>query len=180
MVIVIASCFLFYYYNQRNKKLRLKYENIISHLSTPVVESKNVFFESREITEKEVIKNPETEQELIKYLQVFEKKKLYNTKGVSMSQMAVSLKTNTKYLSYILKKYRNTDFHNYINENRINYITKELHDNPLLLQYKISAISEMCGYSSHSQFTSIFKNIKGISPSQYINFLIQEKKVEKL
>ncbi len=91
--------------------------------------------------------------------------------------MSVMLKTNSKYLTYILKKYRNSDFSNYINDCRIDYIINEMNSNPQLLQYKIAALAEKCGYTSHSQFTSIFKSKKGISPSELIYFL--KKKKEK-
>ena len=68
------------------------------------------------------------------------------------------------------------DFYNYLNTVRIDYITKELRDNPQLLKYKIAAISDMCGYSSHGQFTTNFRAKTGISPSQYISFLTKELK----
>ena len=125
---------------------------------------------------EKLIKNDKTEQDILKSLRAFEAKKQFNTKGISAAQMAVMLKTNTKYLTYILKEHRGSDFYNYINAKRINYIVKELHDNPALLQYKIAVLSEMCGFNSHSQFASIFKSIKNISPSQYIQFLIDNKK----
>ena len=94
--------------------------------------------------------------------------------------MAVMLKTNTKYLNYVLKKYRDSDSYNYINTQRINYIVRELHDKPELLQYKIAVLSDMCGYNSHSQFASIFKAVKDISPSQYISFLSAEAKTKSV
>lgn len=169
------SILIFLYYN-RNKALRKKYEAIIQEIEKEEVVYDHVKTETADPEIKtEVIKNDETEQEILKQLQSFEKKKLYLTKGISTAQMAVMLKTNTKYLSHVLKKYRNSDFYNYINSQRINYIAKELHDEPSLLNLKIAAIAEMCGYNSHSQFASIFKSVKGISPSQYISFLNENK-----
>lgn len=169
------SVLIFLYYN-RNKALRKKYEAIIQEIEKEEVVYDHVKTETVDPEIKtDVIKNDETEQEILKQLQSFEKKKLYLTKGISTAQMAVMLKTNTKYLSHVLKKYRNSDFYNYINTQRINYIAKELHDEPSLLNLKIAAIAEMCGYNSHSQFASIFKSVKGISPSQYISFLNENK-----
>ena len=51
-----------------------------------------------------MIKNNETEETILKNLENFEKKKQYNTPGISLAQMSVMLKTNAKYVSYILKK----------------------------------------------------------------------------
>ena len=86
------------------------------------------------------------------------------------------LKISPRNLSYILKKYRDDDFYNYLNNVRIEYIIKSLRENPKLLNYKIAALAEMCGYNSHSQFTINFKLKTGISPSQYIQFLQKEIK----
>ncbi len=167
---VITIGFVFYYYH-RNRQLKHNFHQIIQKLDQ-TIERGEV---SDEFSEK-IIKNDETERDLLRRLNAFEQKKLYNTKGLSAAQMAVMLKTNTKYLSYILKEYRESDFYHYINNQRINFIVKELYENPSLLNYKISVLSDMCGYASHSQFTSIFKGIKKISPSQYISFLNEENK----
>lgn len=167
---------LTYLYYTRNATLRKKHEAIIRQIDAEKVIDNSVIDQVQEIEAKsEVIKNDETEQEILKRLLSFEKKNLYLTKGISTAQMAVMLKTNTKYLNHILKKYRNSDFYSYINNQRINYIVKALHDDSSLLNLKIAAIAEHCGYASHSQFTNIFKSIKGISPSQYISFLNESK-----
>lgn len=164
---------------KHNRKIsKLKFEAIIRDLNT----SKNHFTELTNEKEKntqaiDIIKNNETETDILKKLESFEKKNLFTTKGISSAQMAVMLKTNTKYLSYILKKYRNSDFSNYINDYRINYIINELHNNPQILKYKISALSEMCGYTTHSQFTYIFKLKKGVSPSQFIYYLSKKEDI---
>ncbi|WP_300671601.1 helix-turn-helix domain-containing protein [Soonwooa sp.] len=180
--IAISSIFLlitgvtFYWY--RNRRLKSKYLKIIEELKTNETSKVSVISvngSEKELITSDIIKNDNTEREILKKLEAFEKKKLYNTKGISMAQMAVMLKTNTKYLSHVLRKYRNSDFYNYINDCRIDFIVRELHDNPQLLQYKIAALSEMCGYSSHSQFTSIFKMKKGMSPSQFINFIQKDQ-----
>ncbi|WP_282628335.1 helix-turn-helix domain-containing protein [Empedobacter sedimenti] len=171
IVVVLVLCIIYYY--RRNRKLKASFLKIIDELENPIVEK--VIKEELNSSEK-LIKNDKTEQDILKNLRVFEQKKLFNTKGISAAQMAVMLKTNTKYLTYILKEHRDSDFYNYINAKRINYIVKELHDNPALLQYKIAVLSDMCGFNSHSQFASIFKSIKNISPSQYIQFLLENQK----
>ncbi|MDM1298298.1 helix-turn-helix transcriptional regulator [Empedobacter falsenii] len=169
---IVLSSFIVYSY-LRNKNQKAHFLKIIKELEEPTQE-KNIKDDS--LSSEKLIKNDKTEQDILKNLRTFEHKKLYNTKGISAAQMAVMLKTNTKYLTYILKEHRNSDFYNYINLQRINYIVKELHDNPALLQYKIAVLSDMCGFNSHSQFTSVFKAIKNISPSQYIKFLSENRK----
>lgn len=178
----VLSLFL---YRRKQRFLKAKYQDIIADLqkskeAIPLSEEKineeSLVKEAVLVIEKDFLLTPEKEKELLKNLESFERKKLYTTKSISASQMAVMLKTNTKYLSYLLKKFRGEDFYSYINTCRINYIVNELSQNPQLLQYKIAVLSDMCGYNTHSQFGSNFKNIKGISPSEFIRFLIKTKK----
>lgn len=182
-----------YYFYHRNKMLKKKYLEIISEIETekhklannenltnaaafPVIKKskseKSPDFKPR----KESLISDTTELEILNNLEIFEQKKLFTTSGITTAQMAVMVKTNTKYLSYILKKYRNSDFSQYINQKRIDYIVEELHDNLQARNYKIAVLAEMSGYNSHSQFANIFKNVKGISPSKFIEFL-KEKHV---
>ncbi|SIS70678.1 AraC-type DNA-binding protein [Chryseobacterium ureilyticum] len=178
IIIVLIICVIFIF-RAKNKNIKSRYQKIIKDLENQHSEP-TIFSESQtstsDFSKEKILISEETEREILKKLDAFEKKRLYTTKGISAAQMSVMLKTNTKYLNYIIKKYRNSDFYNYINTQRINYIVKELHDNPHLLQYKISVLADMCGYNSHSQFGSIFKSIKNISPSQYISFLTEEQK----
>lgn len=180
-----------YYFFNRNKKLKRKYLEIIRDIEREkqnstsletlpevgkgIVEEKNNALESSELEgKKESLMSDATEMEILHNLEIFERKKLFITSGISTAQMAVLVKTNTKYLSHILKKYRNSDFNQYINQKRIDYIVGELHDNPQARNYKIAVLAEMSGYNSHSQFASIFKTIKGISPSKFIQFLSEK------
>ncbi|NGX85320.1 helix-turn-helix domain-containing protein [Aequorivita sp. KMM 9714] len=110
----------------------------------------------------------DTEVELLSKLDEFEKKKKFLNNNMALNLMASQLQTNNKYLRYILKKHRNTDFNNYINELRISYITNKLKTDPKYLQYKISYLAKESGFSSHSKFTKTFKRINNYSPSEFI------------
>lgn len=99
---------------RRNKRQHSKYLAILDSLQNRS-STKMTNDNSDEISIENVIKNSETEDEIVKNLVAFENKHLYTTKGISLAQMSVMIKTNTKYLSYVLKKYRNSDFYNYIN-----------------------------------------------------------------
>ncbi len=118
---------------------------------------------------------PETEDALLEALQKFEKHQLYKDKNASLSYVASYMETNTKYLSYIIKKHRQKDFTNYINELRVNYIIEKLTTDPVYRQYKISVLADEAGFSSHSKFATIFKNITDVSPSYFINYINQKK-----
>lgn len=180
-ILLLVLFLIIYFYKKRNKLIHEKYQNILNTINQnkEVTENKDLT-ENKEVkintnTEsvnqqpKEVIKNNETENVILKNLLAFENANKFTTKSISISKMATLLKTNPKYVTYILKKHRNADFHNYINTQRINYIITLLQNDPKILNYKIAVLSDMCGYNTHSQFASIFKSQTGISPSQFIN-----------
>jgi AraC-like DNA-binding protein len=116
----------------------------------------------------------EKENDLLGKLRGFEEGKEFLNSSFSISMMAAQFDTNSKYINYLLQKHRNKLFSDYINSLRISYITKLLYQEPLYLNYKISYLSELCGYSSHSRFTSIFKKETGISPSDFISQLLRK------
>ncbi|GEN76405.1 hypothetical protein CHA01nite_21450 [Chryseobacterium hagamense] len=112
-----------------------------------------------------------TENKLLELLDDFENGTLYNRKNMSLPFLAGTLNTNTKYLSFIINRYKSTDFKTYINRLRIEYIVGKLSEDEKYRQYKISILAEECGFSSHSKFAAIFKAMTGYSPSAYIKLL---------
>ena len=113
----------------------------------------------------------EKELELLEKLNQFEDSKKYLDNNMSLANLAVELETNTKYLSEIINTYKDKNFNAYINELRIKYITHLLSTDSSYLQYKISYIAEIGGFTSHSAFTNIFKSVTGMSPNEYLQTL---------
>jgi AraC-like DNA-binding protein len=94
---------------------------------------------------------------------------------MSLALLASQLDTNTKYLSEVINKYKGKNFNVYINELRINYIVSKLKTNPMYLNYKVSYLADECGFSSHSSFSTVFKNCTGIKPNVFIQFLMKDR-----
>ncbi|WP_114792712.1 AraC family transcriptional regulator [Niabella yanshanensis] len=117
----------------------------------------------------------ETQQRILAGLNLFEEQHLFTAASISLSFLSTHLNTNSKYLSYILRQYKQKDFTRYINDLRINYIIKSLKEDPEWRKYKISILAEKAGFSSHSKFTNIFKTYTGLSPSTFIQYLEGEK-----
>lgn len=130
---------------------------------------------SRIVVDKEIM-SCEVKEEILKKLSLFEEGTKYTDKNFNLSALSVKLKTNTKYLSYIINKYKKKDFNSYINELRIFYILKKMQSNPAYLNYKISYLAEECGFSSHSKFTAVFKSVVGMSPSHFMDMLGKKPK----
>ena len=121
--------------------------------------------------ENEELMTVETRVKIIQSLEKFEESEHFTSRNLSLPYLAAYLETNTKYLSKIIKNYKNKDFNAYINKLRIDYILKQLNENKDFRHYKISSLADEAGYSSHSKFATIFKQIVGIPPSLYIQHL---------
>lgn len=126
-------------------------------------------------SEREIM--PEaTKLELLKKLEQFEAGHEFTDRNISIAVLAGKMKTNTKYLSHIINKYKRKDFNTYVNALRVDYIINKMRDNPKYLNYKISYLAEEAGFSSHSKFTTVFKNVAGLSPSTFIEYLKKNNK----
>lgn len=181
---------------RKKKKIKVQFERTIANLKKQNVLEKNKLANSdthnqssglnelnmneakkSKIRDKKLsssvrIMSKEKEMELLSKLKEFEKGKDFTEKNFTISIMAISFETNTKYINYILQQHRGKLFSDYINMLRIQYLSKLLYDNPEYLNYKISYLSDLVGYSSHSRFASIFKKEMGLSPSEFISNLI--------
>ncbi|CAM3094892.1 helix-turn-helix domain-containing protein [Elizabethkingia anophelis] len=174
-IFIIGNLLFFYFYSKAKKKQILKIRNILKNLRekkiehTDKTEAPNKSEDNPDTTV--TLMSLETEQLLLAKLENFEKDKLFKDKKVSLSYVATHIGTNTKYLSFIIKKYKGKDFTTYINELRINYILEKLNTEPVYRQYKISTLAEDAGFSSHSKFATIFKSVTDVSPSHFIKYI---------
>lgn len=116
----------------------------------------------------------ETEQVLLAKLKHFEAGKRFLSSDMSLAQLSTLLETNSKYVSEIINRHKGKNFNAYINELRIKYIIKKLHNNPTYLNYKVSYLAEESGFASHSSFTTVFKGVIGMSPARFIQLIVKE------
>ena len=163
---IIGLIILIWYNRSKRKKLTSAFQEIIAGLE----EKKNV----KTTTTLSAIREIENEDQIIKQLKSLEYKHFFLAQNFLATQLATKLNITPRNLSFLLKKYYNQDFNNYMNDLRIDYFTQLLKDNPQYRKYKIAALAEMCGYNSYNQFAVNFKAKTKISPSQYISYLEKE------
>ncbi len=104
--------------------------------------------------------------------------KLYLRQDLCMHQLAKEIKTNTTYLSRIIKETFNTNFTAYLNSLRIGE-AKKIIANHKYDNYTIDAISKECGYKNRTTFHKAFKNITGLAPDKYRKQIKGQKKIDK-
>jgi len=173
ILILIFLVFIIYYVIDKRKQEK-KYRLIINKIQEEKRErsqSVNEFKEEVEkIKEKEKkLDIPEaTIETVLKEMEKFERGNKFLRNDISLSYVANQFKVNSKYVSQIINFYKEKDFNNYINELRIKYIINKLVDDDSYLNYKIAYLADETGFSSHSKFSSVFKQITGTSPSVFI------------
>jgi YesN/AraC family two-component response regulator len=111
----------------------------------------------------------ELEATLLQKLYRFEQGNKFINPNISLASLAGALGTNTQYLSELINKQKNKNFNTYINELRINFIIKRILEDRKLANYKIAALAEEAGFSSHSLFSKVFKQVTNMSPSEFIH-----------
>jgi len=171
---ILCSILIIYIVYEKKNRQEKKFQQVIADLTK---KQELVYIESELIPQKNNDKiiskipfiSPETEKALLQKIIEFENGNLYTQKNFTSSNMATLFGTNIRYVAYLLQKYRDKNFNDYINHLRIRFISQKLLDDPKYRTYKINYLSEYCGYSSHSRFAQIFKKETGMSPSDFIS-----------
>lgn len=151
---------------EENRAPSVDFSNQENKVQDDIQKSSEIVVKVKE--KKKPVISPEVEEVLLKKLAKFEKEHKYIHKDVSVASLSNLMHTNAKYLSLVIKKHRGKDFNSYINELRILYIVDKLKTEPAYSQYKISYLADECGFSSHSKFSSMFKTITNVTPSEFI------------
>lgn len=93
--------------------------------------------------------------------------KLYRDADLSLSRLANHLGTTSKNISFVLNQKLGKNFTDYINHYRV----EEVKDRLLRSEnkkYTITALAYECGFNSQPTFQRAFKNIVGITPSEFL------------
>lgn len=104
-------------------------------------------------------------------LEKLEKSNFFLDQGCNLYQLAEKLKTNHKYLSQVINQEKKSNFNNYINELRINYLLARLLKDEEFRNSKLSYIAVSVGYNNLNTFNAAFKKRQGILPSYFIDQL---------
>lgn len=123
--------------------------------------------EREEVKRADVLMSKQTEDRLLEEFEKAQKSRFFLKKGVSLNDLAEMLGTNQRYVSYILNKHAGMDFNNFVQQARVEYLISSVEKDPDLLNVKFAVLADQAGFSSISKFSSVFKAIKGMPPSEY-------------
>ncbi len=123
----------------------LQLEDKYSSSSLKGVEEMKLYFELRDLMEKEA---------------------LYLNSELTLRMVADKLNTNTKYLSQVVNHHAGINFQNFLNTYRIKAAKARICSD----QYKnltLYGIARQCGFRNKSTFYKVFKDIVGMTPRKY-------------
>lgn len=150
-VIILCSIGVLYSYNRFFKKLTI---------------------DKKKVKEPAIVEIPtEVVNHILNQLNDFEMNHLFVQKTLTLAQLAKSFKTNSAYLSKIINSEKGTNFSNYINQLRINYVLHLLTDSDQYHQHSIGDLAELVGFSSSRQFSNVFFQVTSFRPYEYIKQL---------
>ncbi len=177
-LILTLSLILLYLIRQRSKD-RQRYIDLVHQMKDKnMMVATLVAFGEEESDQQLDTKDPmisrETEERLLKQLTELEAEAFFLDKNISLTKLANQFGTNQRYISYIVRKHSGMDFNSYIHQQRIHYIINRIRSDKKLLDYKLSYLAEIAGFSSHSKFSSVFKTVTGLTPSVFIHFTKEE------
>lgn len=82
---------------------------------------------------------------------------------LSIQQVAEAVHLSPNYFSHVFKKAREESFTDYLNKVRVKKAQCLLAEHI----YKVYEVADMVGYSDYKYFSSVFKKISGVSPTEY-------------
>ena len=117
--------------------------------------------------------NIEREREIALYnniIEYIEKNKPFKDPDFSTHLLAKALNSNVNYISKAIQAGGGGNFNLMLNNFRINYF-KSMLNNETLKKFTIDYLYNEAGYKYRSTFNNAFKNVTGMTPSEYISQL---------
>jgi AraC-like DNA-binding protein len=103
--------------------------------------------------------------QLVSYI---EKEKPYMNPELSLPAVAVSLEASRNQLSEVINKVHNKNFYEFINAYRVEEV-KNLMADPKNKHFKLISLAYDAGFNSKATFNRIFKQMTGMTPSEYLS-----------
>lgn len=93
--------------------------------------------------------------------------KPYTNTELKIGDLAEFLGVSSHSLSYVFNQYLNCSYYDYVNNYRIAEFKRMVKTNEYS-KYTLSALAELCGFSSRASFFRSFKKATGVTPNDYI------------
>ena len=143
-------------------------EEIFSNINTiePIELDTNIVQEKN----KSGLLNQNSSELMQKLLIRMDKEKPYLEEGLTLTGLAQQLNMTRNQLSSLINKNTGDNFYKFINKYRVEEVKKIFSDSGKN-NYTILAMAYEAGFPSKSSFHKIFKELTGLTPTEYLNRL---------
>jgi AraC-like DNA-binding protein len=117
--------------------------------------------------DKQLLLNEKADKVLKQLLDYMEDEKPYLDSDLSLGNLANKIGIPPRYLSQIINQKKHQNFHDFVNQYRVNK-AKQLLLDPNFQKYTILAAAFEAGFNSKSTFNLIFKKFEKVTPSQFL------------
>lgn len=170
---------LLLYYNEKIKKLELK--EFYTNRQTEPISIENpepeTITENPDTEDSEKDSNSISSEEMEKFNEIFQKIKEaveernhFKEDDFTISRLSHIINVNNLYISKAIKVSGYSNFNHYLNVCRIENVKKLIHENDIN-KVTLMYIYTASGFSNQSTFNRVFKQIEGITPSEYLKSL---------
>ncbi|MFV8324276.1 AraC family transcriptional regulator [Flavobacterium sp. ZS1P14] len=169
IVFLFLSVLFLIYRHIRNKRVyKQRFDELMKKSEATIkVESKNIANGIEDI-------NQDTVAAVLKQLEKFEKDKKFLEKDLTLTKLAVTFDSNTRYISKIISHYRDKKFVDYLNDLKVDYLIVLLKEDKLMRNYTNKALAEEVGFSSTQRFATAFFSRAKMPTSYFIEELLKE------
>jgi AraC-like DNA-binding protein len=112
---------------------------------------------------------PEKEFFELLYNHVAQNKKFLQHK-YTINQLAAELNTPPHQISNFLNQHMNTSFNDFLNKFRVEYCMERIRHGDAQ-RFTLEALSFECGFNNRNSFTTAFKRLTGITPSDFMRHI---------
>ncbi|HCM35708.1 helix-turn-helix domain-containing protein [Chryseobacterium sp.] len=153
----VAVVSLLIYFNDKIRRVEIYHE----------IQEEKLYPEIQTGTTTEKI--PFFAEELFEKIEsVMNEKQLYKDVNFNISKLSIEMDINSSYISKSIRYKGYPNFNNYLNMHRIECVKKLLSENDIE-KITLMYIYTEAGFSNQSTFNRVFKQMEGITPSEYIN-----------
>lgn len=142
-----------------------------SNTSEKSIEKKRSSIKSEGQNNTFILSDSKIAEYTIRIETLIKNEKVFLRKKYSIKDFASDCDMPVHHLSTVIKKKYNTNYSDFINQNRIDFIIANRHEPPYLA-LSLEGLCYEAGFNSRSTFINAFKRIKKETPSYYFNNIL--------
>lgn len=111
--------------------------------------------------------NDEIQNHVKRINQLMALEKIYLNENLNLREFALHLNADPNLVSFILNNHLGRNFYDFVNRYRIEEVKKKL-NNPEYKHFSLLGIALESGFNSKTTFNRVFKQITGITPTEFL------------